>query len=72
MNAVELEAAAAAAKPKQCPICDAPAVVIWTNCYLGCVVVCVDMACRCKVERQAVNCGPMRILRDALKAWNNR
>lgn len=72
MNVIELESAATNAKPKPCPICDAPAVVVWTSGYLGCVIMCVDIACRCKVDRQAVNCGPMRILRDALAAWNDR
>lgn len=72
MTPATLEKLAAAAKPKDCPLCEAPAVVVWTNCYLGCLVICTDIGCRCKVERQGANCGPERVMRDALKAWNRR
>jgi hypothetical protein len=54
---------------KPCPLCDAPAVLFTTD-FIVLHAVCLDIACRCKIER--VFGSYRQCIQDTVKAWNRR
>ena len=67
-----LEVMASRLQLEPCPICEAPAAAVWSDNYFVATIICLDPACRCKIQRGSTQCGPAQILRDAAKAWNKR